>query len=160
MSQNTPSQNTPQPPQEKPKSSLEKATDQFGHTVGLIYIIAGISGVVGGLDLFFNFLTEGLGLTCLIGAPVYGALGFWVQKKRSSFALGLILGIYIVHCSALLIARVDAYIPGDRRVPVSIIVSGLAGSFLLFEGLGNIKRLKVAERAESLDPSSKADSSP
>ena len=83
-----------------------------------------------------------------------------MQIKRASFALVLILGFYIVHCSALLIARVDAYIPGDRRVPVSIIVSGLAGSFLLFEGFGNIKRLKVAERAESLDPSSKADSSP
>ncbi len=153
MSQNT-------PPQDKSKdnpSPLETAIAQFNNTVGIIYGIAALSAIVGSLDLLFNFLGEGLGLTSLIAAPIYGALGLWVQKRRSSFALGLTLGIYLAHSLALLIARIETFAPGDRP-PISIIISGLGGLYLLFEGFGNIKQLKSAEKsAETTEPSPTSD---
>ena len=131
-------------PAPNPRSPRDIAAAEFRNTVGTIYLIAAISGAISLLDFVFDLLPEGLGLTSLIAAPIYGALGLWVQRQRSILGLGVTLGLYIAHCLAFLWQQLETYQTGDR-VPIALIVSGLAGIYLLFQGFRAIKRLKSAQ---------------
>src|SRR6185295_7104278 len=78
-----------------PGSAGEPLT-RIWNVVGLIYFIGGLSFLVGLAAEIFSIqmlLSAGLGWgACLVGL-VFGALGFWLQKRQSAIALTLAIGL-------------------------------------------------------------------
>jgi hypothetical protein len=65
----------------------------------MIFFVAGLNALLGLVAAAFDlqFLrTLGLGLGSLVVAAIYGGLGYLVKEKRSSVALGLAVGLFVL----------------------------------------------------------------
>lgn len=71
----------------------------------MIFFIAGLNALLGLMAAAFDiqFLKAlGLGLGSLVVGAIYGALGYLVKEKRSSIALGLAVGLFVIDGLSLL----------------------------------------------------------
>ena len=79
--------------------SFTDPAQQLKTACATIYCVAVISGGAGLIAICFHveFLMKmGAGIGSVILAAIYGALGFLAYKKRSTFALGIAVSLYLI----------------------------------------------------------------
>lgn len=126
-------------------SPREQAAAEFKNTVGVVYAIAIINGVLGVLSFLITLDPRwdgGFGIGLLIAGVIYGALGFWIQREKSTLGLGIALGIYIADSLAFLVGAIES---GATRPPIAMAGLRISFIYLMFQGFGAIKQLKSAQ---------------
>ncbi|MEM9772656.1 MAG: hypothetical protein AAF889_13870 [Cyanobacteria bacterium P01_D01_bin.73] len=125
-------------------SPREKAKKQLRNAIGATYAVAALNTVIGAIILISQVeLPEEfshLGVTTLIEGLIFGGLALWIQKKRSVFALGLALGLYLFGTLFAFIIGIQA-----GRPPTSGIGLRIAIIYFMGQGFDAIKQLKSAK---------------
>jgi len=106
----------------------------------IIYFIAALSGVVGAVAMIFQveFLeAAGIGWTSLVGAAVYGLLGFFTLRK-SKPALMLAIAIFILDGLAGLVMGISA----KGSPPIGMIFVRVFLVMAMIRGVPAIDELK------------------